>query len=246
MIILLLVVSNHLIAPSPSPPPATIPLYICTPRTTSPGPVSGHIWPKNLPWLQFAETTLLELTSGLQLLSLSEADAAVGTSASKTTRPRKRRQLNNTSIVWPSLETLVRRSMEIIIGSNELANTLLLTKSVDRIAHRLDGVLPDNSPGGNLRRAIALSSGSRSEVLGEVLKILLFLTSNHMIMDHLVSDDPDSLEVYIQEARALVDVFCFSGLAEPNMLARIVAISIESPTIIAVLNLLITNQLIDS
>lgn len=171
--------------------------------------------------------------SGLRLLPPNEVGGATTASASKTTRPRKKRQPKDASLAWEAFEKLVRRSMEIMIGSKELTETLLLTKSVDCIADRLDRTLPDNSPNGNLRRAIVLSGGARCDVQREVVKILLFLASNHLIMD-----EPYHYEAYINDARAFVDVFSFSGLAEPNMLARIVGISIGSPTMTAVLDLL--------
>ncbi|OTA58342.1 ankyrin [Hypoxylon sp. EC38] len=219
--------------PSPEPPNEGVPLYICTPRATSPDASMIVEWPRNLPWLQFSETILPQLMSNLRLLPEKETETTITKYTSQHTRPRKKRR-HDVALVWTAFEKLVRRSMEIIIGSEELIGTLLLNKSVDRIAGYLDQVIPVAYAGENLNRAIVLCSGARSETQGEVLKILLFLTSNHLIMDF----DHENSKRYIDEARALVDIFHLSGLGEPSILTKMVTISFSNPTMQAVLDLL--------
>ncbi|KAI2468615.1 ankyrin [Annulohypoxylon bovei var. microspora] len=217
--------------PSPRPPDEELPLYICTPRATSPVPTSHYEWPKKLPWTRFNETLLPELMSGLRLLPDEETRAAVTASDSQQRQPRKKRRTN---VVTPAaraaFENLVRRSMEIVIGSEELTHTLLLKKSVDRIASRFDEVILETYHDENLRRAVVLSGGARSDVQKEILKIFLFLISNRLIMN---SGDRNP---YIPDAQAFVDIFRFSGLAEPYMLSRMVELSRRSPTLSAVID----------
>ncbi|OTA80342.1 hypothetical protein M434DRAFT_381178 [Hypoxylon sp. CO27-5] len=220
-------------APSPEPPNEGVPLYICTPRATSPDASMIVEWPRNLPWLQFSETILPQLMSNLRLLPEKETETTITKYTSQHTRPRKKRR-HDVALVLTAFEKLVRRSMEIIIGSEELIGTLLLNKSVDRIAGYLDQVIPAAHVGENLNRAIVLSGGTRSETQKEVLKILLFLTSNHLIMDFHYRNE----QSYIDEARAIVDIFRLSGLDEPDILTKMVTISFSNPTMQAVLDLL--------
>ncbi|KAI1377504.1 ankyrin [Hypoxylon crocopeplum] len=219
--------------PSPEPPAESVPLYICTPRATSPAVASVYKWPKSLPWVQFSESILPELMSGLQLLPQKEAGIVITASTSQHSRPRKKRR-SDPSLAWAAFEKLVRRSMEIVMGSEELTEILLLNKSVDRIAGHLDEVIPATYLDENLRRAIVLSGGTRSEVQREVLKVLLYLVSNHLIMDYRSWNRTP----YIDDARAFVDIFRLSGLTESHVLARIVEISLASLTMTAVLDLL--------
>ncbi|KAI1412227.1 ankyrin [Hypoxylon sp. FL1857] len=218
--------------PSPEPPAEDVPLYICTPRATSPNAAPHDEWPKSLPWLQFNETMLPQLMSGVRLLSENESGKTLAQSDFQRT-PSRERARPKITFVWAALEKLVRRSMEIVIGSEELAETLLLNKSVDRIAGYLDQAIPASYFGENLHRAIVLSGGTRSEVQREVLKVLLFLISNHLIMDGRGRGS----ESYMDEARALVDIFRFSGLSEPNILKKMAAIALSNPTMQAVLDL---------
>lgn len=167
------------------------------------------------------------------MLPEKDTGLAITGSASQHTRPRKKRR-SSISSAWVAFENLVRRSMGIVIGSHELTRVLLLTKSVDRIAGHLDHVIPATRLDENVRRAAVLSSGSHLEVQREVVKILLYLVSNHLIMDF----DDLNPALYINDARAFVDACQRSGLTEPHVLAIIVKISLRSPTMTAVLDLL--------
>ncbi|KAI2620020.1 ankyrin [Hypoxylon sp. NC1633] len=219
--------------PSPKPPGEDVPLQICSPRAQSSAMASTYEWPKSLPWLQFSENLLPELMSGLRLLPEKETGLAITESASHHPRRRKKRRSSITE-AWTAFEKLVRRGLEIVIGSEELYHTLLLSKSVDRIAGHLDDVIPATYRDENLRRAVVLSGGTQSEVQREVVKILVFLASNHLIMDH----SPGMERQYIDDARAFVDVCRLSGLTEPYVLTSIVDISLTSPTMTAVVDLL--------
>ncbi|KAI0387461.1 ankyrin [Hypomontagnella monticulosa] len=219
--------------PSPEPPGEEVPLYICTPRAHSPITTSNYEWPSTLPWLQFSKDVLPDLISSLRLLPGSEERALITEAGGQDKRPNKRRR-PNVSMALAALEKLVRRSMEIVIGSEELTGTLLASKSIDCIAKHFDQVMPATYHNENLRRAIVLSSGTRHEVQREILKMLIFLASNHLIMSTNISDSGP----YMSDAQAFVDFFRLSGLAEPNLLNKIVQISLGSLTLTSVLNLL--------
>ncbi|KAI1386143.1 ankyrin [Hypoxylon trugodes] len=225
--------NKWMLPPSPEPPDEGTPLSICTPRATSPILFSQHEWPKSLPWLQFSESILPQLMAGLQLLPGSERRGRVVESAEKQIRPNKR-QRSNVSVALAAFERLIRRSMEIVIGSEELTYNLLLTKSVDHIAGRLDHAIPSLYPGENLRRATVLVGGAQREVQKETIRILLFIASNHLIMDY----DKLNPTPYIEDARAFVNGCQLSGLTEPHTLAKLVRISHDSPTMTAVIDLL--------
>lgn len=124
--------------------------------------------------------------------------------------------------------------MEIVIGSEELTITLLSSKSVNRIASHLNQLIPTTYPNENLTRAMLLSDGQPHEEQREVLKIILFLVSNHLIMD----DELCSAARYIADAQVFVDVCRYSGLAEPHVLAKIVQVSLHNTTLEAVIDLL--------
>ncbi|KAI1778010.1 ankyrin [Hypoxylon cercidicola] len=205
-------------------------LYVCTPRAVSPMMAA---WPESLPWFQFLKTTFPELLRGLRLLPESETGMELTVSPTQHSRPRKKRRLNVSS-AWTAFEGLVRRSMEIVIGSEELTQTLLLRRSVDRIADHFDQVMPTTYPNENLTRAMVLSDGQPHEVQREVLKIILYLVSNHLIMDHRLCKSAR----YIADARAFVDICRYSGLTEPHVLSRIVEISLHSPAMEAMVDLL--------
>ncbi|KAI1475597.1 ankyrin [Daldinia eschscholtzii] len=211
--------------PSPEPPGADIPLFICTPRATSPVTTLDPEWPEDLPWVQFCENVLPQLMCGLTLLE-NDTSAANIESRPRNKRLRERRQ-SNAHMAWAAFEILVRQSMRIAIGSDELVETLLLRKSVDRIAGHLDKFIPPTFANENLRRAVTLTGGTRREVQKEILKIILFLASNNLILN-----GPN----YYEEARAFMDVFRMSGLAEKHTLTRIVTISLGSLTMTYVLD----------
>lgn len=222
---------------NPEPPTEDIPLYICTPRATSPAivPHREYQWPKSLPWIHFNESLLPELLSGLRLLPPDQPETAITTQRG---RPRKKRRLDSPGAsvkAWTAFKTLSRRSMEIVIGSEELSRFLLINRSVDRLAAYFDDMLPPTYPGENLRRAIALSGGAQYEMQKEVLKVLMFLASNHLIMDCLNGLPSRN---YTNDARAFVDIFHFSGLSQPSTLLKIVKVSRESPTLASLVNML--------
>ncbi|KAI1660767.1 ankyrin [Daldinia decipiens] len=219
--------------PSPELPNTDIPLYICTPRAASPVETPGYEWPNSLPWFQLCESILPKLMSGLKLLPENETGAASFETSSQERRLRERRQSNG-HMAWAAFEILVRQSMKIVIGSDTLVETLLLRKSVDRISGYLDDVIPPHSLDENLRRAVILTGGTRSEVLEEVLKILLFLSSNFIIMDRYKNYGLQ----YFEQARAFIDVFRMSGLAEAQTLAKLVEASLNNPTVTAVIDVL--------
>lgn len=179
--------------------------------------------------------------SSVRLLPESETKGAITASAAQGQPQRKKRRSENL-LAWAAFENLVRRGMEVIIGSGELVETLLLTKSIDHIAGRLNDMIPARCPNENHRRAMILSDGARPDVQREVLKLLLYLISNHMFMNY----DCGNLTSYINDARAFVDICRYSGLAEPRVLARIIEISLCSPTMTGVLDLLYEAAIVTS
>ncbi|KAI0379779.1 ankyrin [Hypomontagnella monticulosa] len=228
------VLASKWIQPSnqePNPPKEDIPLEIFTPRATSPIANSAYKWSDKQPWLQFNQYIWPELTMCLRLLPKSETKGAITAYISQPPSRAKRRRLGSSLVAWFAFERLAQRGMEIIIGSNELIGNLLLNKSIDRIAHHLDNMIPA-APDDNVRRAITLCNGDRRDVQREVVKILLYLVSNRLVMD---STGPYETKYY-DEAHAFVDICRFSGLAEPHMLARLVEISHHSFTMTAVLD----------
>ncbi|KAI0900225.1 ankyrin repeat-containing domain protein [Annulohypoxylon nitens] len=232
------------LAPSPEPPSERIPLYICTPRAASPAVVSHpeYEYPRSLPWIQFSEYLLPQLMSGLRLLPPDDPETTITTSNYRQRPPRKRRPINpsvNPTGAWTAFQNLARRSIEIVIGSEELSRLLSINRSVDRIAAYFDSMLPPTYPGENLRRAIALSGESPYEMQGEVVKVLMFLASNHLIMNGgPLSRGSEIRKKYADDAKAVVDVFRFSGLSQPAMLLKIVRLSHESLTLTSLIDLL--------
>ncbi|KAI8626815.1 ankyrin [Xylariaceae sp. FL1651] len=210
--------------PPPSPEPSDADdgcFQICTPRDQSLTVTSVYEWPSDLPWLEFSKSLLPELMSGLRFLPAKETHPP----------PRKKRRSVNSSL-WTSFEYLTRRTMDIIVGSEGLAQALLLTRSVDRIAGYLDQVIPATCLDDNLRRAATFSGGSQSEKQREAINILFYLVSNHLIMN---SNFPGQTQ-YVEDARAFVDICQLSGLTEPHVLARLVRESLRSPTMTAVID----------
>ncbi|KAI0888704.1 ankyrin [Annulohypoxylon maeteangense] len=216
---------------SPEPPDEDIPLYICTPRATSPDVVPYREWPRKLPWIQFNESMLPELLSKIRLLPEDDSETGIAALDHQQRKSRIKRRTNR-SAAWTAFENLTRRSMEIVIGSEELSQVLIADRSIDRIAAYFNDVIPPTYLDENVRRAIVLSGGGPYETQKEILKILIFLISNHLIMN----EPYRSRDTYIRDAQSFVDIFRFSGLATPAMLSKIIELSRNSLTLRAVLD----------
>ncbi|KAI1470477.1 uncharacterized protein F4812DRAFT_469071 [Daldinia caldariorum] len=149
--------------PSPEPPNEDVPLFSSALLGLLP-----LLWP----WILISILATTGNETGEEIKSRS-----------RKKRGREIRQLNR-HMVWATFEVLIRQNMNIVIGSDELFQTLLLNKSVDRIAGYFDDLIPPTFPDENVRRAVILTSGTRHEIQ-KVLRIIMFLTSNNLILDDL-------------------------------------------------------------
>lgn len=218
------------LAPSPELPTSDVPLYVCTPRASSSALSKPIVWPETLPWLQFSESILPTLMAGLKL------------QPSRERRPMITERANDDApedVGSTVLEKFIRRTMELIIGSENLTYMLIANKSVDQIAARLHQSFPDASTGGNLRRATLLVGGQETEAQKEALKIMIFLASNHFIMDPTRTKDCVHWGgKYIEDARVFMDLFRLAGLTNLRILTDIIYLSQTSPTITGLVDLL--------
>lgn len=117
-----------------------------------------------------------------------------------------------------------------MLGSEQLARDLFRTKSIDKIAARLDAMIPEMNEAQNVQRAAILSSGCQSEVLTEVVKIIIFLVSNRLLDIGLHRSNLDG-EMFLVLCRLI-------GLARPTNIRRLIELSTRSLTLAAVVDAL--------
>ena len=204
-------------------------------------------YPESLPWLQFLKHHLASLLEGVELVPANKKpgkDAIAEPEASQQLLQIVRRP--DATVISKSLKErllpsvfkeVVRMSLSIAIGSEQMALQLVARKSVDRLAAQFDLVLPHAYPDENLQRATVLAGGSMPEVQLELLKLLLFLMSNRLILDFRLDWWPLS-EAQLDQARQFI-IFChLSGLTQPQSLRKLVYLSRRSLTIMAVVDAL--------
>lgn len=139
------------------------------------------------------------------------------------------------SAVFPAaIKKVVQRSLSLLIGSEELARDLFARRSVDCIAAKFDIVIPATYQGENLQRAIILAGGEASEVQRELLKIMIFLASNHLFLDR----SPFILKKYAEDVRTIVSLCRLTGFANWPMIRDLVRLSRSSSTITATVDML--------
>lgn len=135
------------------------------------------------------------------------------------------------SSMFPSiLEKVIKSSLNALLGSEELATQLFARKSVDCIAARLDIIIPEIYPDENLQRAVTLAGGSASEVLSEMLKIIIYVTSNHLFDSYS--------ETYYDDICAIICLCRLSGLADWPMIRDLVRLSRSSSTLAGTVDML--------
>jgi ankyrin repeat protein len=104
---------------------------------------------------------------------------------------------------------------------------LFALKSVDRMAAQFDLVIPPTFAGENVLRSSILNGQSLPDIQAEMLKVLLYLLSNHLIGDR---------KTLLSCGSEVLNYCHLSGLSNPSVLAEIVNLSLQSPTLAAVID----------
>lgn len=203
-------------------------------------------WPENLPWIQFSRSH-----AGTILKSIDFSLAATTTAQVAVAGPQPHRSLSllarqGYEILPPSdralifsavFEQVVRKSLSIAMGSEELAMQLFARKSVDRITKQFDLVIPETYPNENLHRATTLVGRRSSDVQAELVQILLYLISNRLLVNQNRYDIWWGNDVFADD-RLIISLCRMSGLATPTAIRNLTTLSRTSPTMRAVVDAL--------
>jgi hypothetical protein len=124
--------------------PEDIPLYIVTPRGSSTDLISKFPWSTRLPWNEFCTLHFGSMFEGGRLLLAPAkiAEETVSDSQSKDALSKianqgetcqsseERAQLQSVAFDY-----IIRRSLSIVVGSEQLARDLFRTKSIIKLLH---------------------------------------------------------------------------------------------------------------
>ncbi|KAI9147240.1 Ankyrin repeat domain-containing protein [Paramyrothecium foliicola] len=138
-------------------------------------------------------------------------------------------------VLSKALEYTVRRCVDIIMESEELAFGLFARRSIDIIAARFDAVMPETYQDENLQRAAIMVGGHPSEVLMEALKVMIYLISNNLLIDK--TERNFQYKIY-ENRRVFVSLCRLSGLAQPRNLRHIIRLSRSNFTLRAVIDVM--------
>lgn len=194
--------------------------------------------PSTLPWYQFLETVSLKVLPAAHAPSTRDKNATVlktvehGEDTIMRLARYDRKHL--AKIVTPAivqlvLHQLVRRTLQIIIRSRELAKLQIASLNVDWVAAQFSSMLPESFAGQNLQRASSLIGNKHQDQQSNMLHMLIYLASNHLVMD-----EENILTCSLLNAEALILMFRLSDLGSPRMLYNLIRCSRESLTLAAV------------
>lgn len=194
--------------------------------------------PSTLPWYQFLQTVSLQVLPAAHAPSTPDKNAT----ALKTVEhgedtimrlarydQKRLAKIVTLAVVQLILRQLVRRTIHIVIRSKELAELQITSLSVDWVAAQFSRMLPESFAGQNLQRASSLIGNKHQDQHRDMLHILIYLASNHLVIDQR-----NSLTHNLPTAEALVLLFRLSDLGSPRMLHNLIQFSRESPTLAAV------------
>ncbi|KAK3385537.1 ankyrin repeat-containing domain protein [Podospora didyma] len=210
-------------APAPKKPSDDIPLYICTPNSSSTALAAVELWPEDLPWIRFCNSHLGNLLGAINFLPAESSRTVAG-----------RRALSGSSssmsltLLSAAFNQVVRSSLRVVLGSDKLAMELVGRRSIDRISARFHLYMPETRPDENIQRAAILVGGGRSapELQKELLTIIIYLTSNCLIGSRCHPDEEDEED----DHHAVVELCRISGLCQPRAMRRLVELSRDSLT----------------
>ncbi|KAH8897121.1 ankyrin, partial [Thozetella sp. PMI_491] len=222
-------------------------LYLCTPRGSCADLNSGTVWHDSLPWIEFMRSHFLLIQAGIKFLSAPSTPVTViEVASSGNTTPDMTHAIQQlaryghgtlsteTATLLPAIfEKSVRRSMSLIFGSEEMAKQLFVKMSVDCIAARLDMVIPEAYSDANLQASVVLANGTPSDMGPELVKIIIYLTSNRLILD-----ERNEARDYLEEAQEIISLLRLCGLTDPRVIRKLVDTSQQSLTLTAVVDML--------
>ncbi|PSR79694.1 ankyrin repeat-containing domain protein, partial [Coniella lustricola] len=246
--------------PTAAPPPGPDEeraISVTTPRPGSPVTTCRKSqWPSSLPWLQFNQSSMNTLLGGIQLLPYRQKPAphlhltdgeSVHTESEGQTLvtmhefARKEwtgRSPQQTIATYAHvMRQIIKRTMVIMIGSEEMASSLIASRSIDCIAARFDRILPESFEYENHHRAFDLMKGDYVHQQTQVLRLLVYLVSNNLIMQigyFMLRRESGNF----QDEEAFIGLFRLSGLAKSPMLDQLLQMSERFPTISAVMEAL--------
>src|SRR3569833_278713 len=240
------------IVPAPPAPSSEIPIYLCTPRSSTTNLAVATKWPENLPWVQFSQSHLHHILKSLRLIQPTrkptkravaiELDGAAASSMSLSDLARRtitmKSELEKTHWLPFVFQQMIGRSLEVVVKSESMAMQLFTKRSIDCIAAQFDLVIPETYLDENVQRAITLTSGPPSEVLAEMLRLMMFLVSNHLVLQTDCLHWSNDLEKYLDDARLIVCLSRLCGLAERQAIRNLVEMSRQSLTLTAVVDAL--------
>lgn len=132
-------------------------------------------------------------------------------------------------IIHSVLQHLVSRTLQVFIGSEDLTKVQIAALSVDWVAAQFSSMLPESFAGQNLQRASSLIGTKHHDQERTLLHMLMYLGSNHMILD-----DINGTDYNLDTAEALVLLLRLVDLRSPSMLHNLIDFSYESATLTAV------------
>ena len=232
-----------------------MPLYICTPRATTPELASRAQleWPENLPWFQFTRTVLPQIIKRIQFVRVAARNKRLSAwSDGHRQRPslsidrfsqglERITRATRPETTQAIFTALAQTGLRILIDSEHVTRTLFYDRSIDRIAARLDGFLPESYKEENVHRAAVLAGGSRMEIQTELLKLFLYMASNRLMLQW----NPREYELrgrqrqkYMEEAQTVVSLFRLCGLDNLEAIRRLGNISQNSTSMTAMIDTL--------
>lgn len=125
-------------------------------------------------------------------------------------------------------------TMKGLMSSEKLSISLIATKNTDWFAAQFSKVIPESYADENLQIATTIVSGNQRDQRVTLLKMLVYLASNNF----LLTETSVRTGQLVPAAGAIVTLFRVSGLGSPRILRQLVKLSLESLTIMAMVEVL--------
>ncbi|ETS78536.1 hypothetical protein PFICI_10598 [Pestalotiopsis fici W106-1] len=222
---------------TPESPGSEIDLFVSTPRASSPSLAELVVFPRSLPWYQFLQNVSMKLLPAPKVLTTrgrnSRTQEPEDHGNDTISRLARYEQKDLAKFVTPAtiqfvLSHLVRRTIQLLTKSEEIAKLQNAFLSVEWMAARFSSILPESFSGQNLQRASSLISNKDHDQQKTLSHIFIYLASNHFVLD-----EENGLESNLSTAEAFVLLIRLISLGSPRMLHNLIQFSRESLTLAA-------------